>query len=99
MSREAQISSFVRATYRRKRADCGAFYSRCSAGRSRLAMARAGCRSETPMAASFNIHAEGAYEPPVWPEHPRRQANTMHFEVPVETSIPASSSDRVNEVS
>lgn len=30
---------------------------------------------------SLNIQAEDAYEPPVWPEQPRRQAKMMHFEI------------------
>jgi hypothetical protein len=31
---------------------------------------------------SPNIQAEDAYEAPVWPEQPGRQAKMMHFEVP-----------------
>lgn len=33
---------------------------------------------------SLNIQAEDAYEPPVWPEQPGRQAKMMHFEVLVD---------------
>ena len=33
---------------------------------------------------SLNIQAEEAYEPPVWPDQPGRQAKMMHFEVLVD---------------
>jgi len=29
----------------------------------------------------LNVQAEEAYEPPIWPEQPGRQAKMMHFEV------------------
>jgi len=33
---------------------------------------------------SLNVQAEESYEPPVWPEHPGRQAKMMHLEVLVD---------------